>query len=314
MSELQFPIQLVAQLTGLSTHVIRIWEQRYQAVDPRRTTSNRRLYSERQIERLSLLRDVTSAGHRISQVAHLPTPELRHLAAGPTLPGTSTQRFAQPLSAATRALKDALSAVHALEAHPLRDALRQAVVDLGILASLHRVVAPLAQRLGDEWRDGTITAAHEHFATAVIRDFLATTARPLVAMSGGPMLLVATPAGQVHEIGALLAAATASNLGWQVTYLGASLPAEEIAGAARQCRAHAVALSLVYPEDDPLLESELARLRQSLPEGVALLAGGRAMPAFNRVLKRLRAIPVDGLVALGATLDRLRRLNHRPRS
>ena len=62
MAEAQYPIQLVARLTGLSAHVIRIWEQRYRAVEPRRTSSNRRLYSQSEIERLSLLRDLTNAG------------------------------------------------------------------------------------------------------------------------------------------------------------------------------------------------------------------------------------------------------------
>jgi hypothetical protein len=54
----------------------------------------------------------------------------------------------------------------------------------------------------------------------------------------------------LHELGALLVAASAANLGWQVIYLGASLPAPEIAGAALQRRARAVTLSLVYPEND----------------------------------------------------------------
>ena len=57
------------------------------------------------------------------------------------------------------------------------------------------------------------------------------------------------------------AGAAAANIGWHVTYLGASLPAAEIAGAAMQNRARAVALSLVYPQDDPRLEGELIRLR-----------------------------------------------------
>src|SRR3954453_16918076 len=86
-------------------------------------------------------------------------------------------------------------------------------------------------------------------------------------------LVVATPNGQLHELGALLASAAASNLGWLVTYLGASLPAAEIAGAARQNQARAVALSLVYPEDDQKLEGELFRLRESLPAEVTLLVG-----------------------------------------
>ena len=71
----------VARRTGLSAHVIRIWEKRYGAVQPERTGTNRRLYSEEQIERLSLLREITRAGHSIGPVAKLPTEKLRKLAA-----------------------------------------------------------------------------------------------------------------------------------------------------------------------------------------------------------------------------------------
>ena len=120
------------------------------------------------------------------------------------------------------------------------------------------------------------------------------------------MLIVTTPAGQLHEIGALLVAAAAANLGWHVTYLGASLPAAEIAGAASQNRARAVALSVVYPEDDPLLEGELTRLRESLPVETPLLVGGRAMPAYREVLKKIGAIELTDLTHLLATLDSLR--------
>ena len=110
--------------------------------------------------------------------------------------------------------------------------------------------------IGELWRGGTLTAAHEHFASAALRVWLGNAARPFGAVDEAPMLLVAMPAGQVHELGALLVGATAAHLGWQVTYLGASLPPAEIAGAAVQKRARAVALSLVYPEDDPWLPGE----------------------------------------------------------
>jgi methanogenic corrinoid protein MtbC1 len=120
--------------------------------------------------------------------------------------------------------------------------------------------------------------------------------------------VVATPAGQIHELGALIVSAMAADLGWQVTYLGASLPAAEIAGAARQCRARAVALSLVYPEDDPRLGGELARLREALPPEVALLVGGRALPAYRELAAGLGAVTVDSLGHLGAVLDGLRKV------
>src|SRR5512145_2498532 len=81
MADAHHPIQVASRLTGLSAYVIRIWEQRYNAVEPQRTRTNRRLYSPRQIERLNLLRAVTQAGHSIGQVARLPTGKLRQLAA-----------------------------------------------------------------------------------------------------------------------------------------------------------------------------------------------------------------------------------------
>ena len=108
-------------------------------------------------------------------------------------------------------------------------------------------------------------------------------------------------------MGALLAAAAAANLGWHVTYLGASLPAAEIAGAARQNRARAVALSLVYPEDDPRLEGELTRLREALPSAVTVLVGGRAMPAYRASLEKINAVLVNTLAQFCSTLDELRK-------
>ena len=59
-------IKIVAQRTGLSSHVIRVWERRYDAVSPRRTETNRRLYSDGDIERLKLLGEATEIGHTLA--------------------------------------------------------------------------------------------------------------------------------------------------------------------------------------------------------------------------------------------------------
>lgn len=307
MNESQYPIQLVARLTDLSAHVIRIWEQRYRAVEPQRTATNRRLYSQRDIERLNLLRDLTQAGHSIGQVAQLSTDKLGKLVAATPNLQARAPRAAAEAPKSVSFLEECLAAVKSLDAHVLDDALKRGATTLGCLGLLQRVVAPLTQALGELWRDGTLTAAHEHFASAAIRVFLGNLAKPFGDIDDAPVLVVATPAGQVHELGALLVGATAANLGWQVTYVGASLPAAEIAGAAQQRRARAVALSLVYPEDDPRLEGELNLLRKSLPGEVKLLAGGRAMPAYREALEKVGALPIENLAQLGATLDNLRK-------
>jgi len=230
MTDAHHPIQLAARLTGLSTHVIRIWEQRYHAVEPCRTPANHRLYSQNDIERLGLLRDVTHAGHNISQMARLSNDELRVLAAN----APSVELQASPSAAATPApdalLDECLASVQSLDGRALDDTFKRAGTTLGAQGVLHRLVAPLTQTLGDLWRQGEISAAHEHFATGHIRGFLASLAKPFGGSEGAPTLVVATPAGQLHELGALLVGALAANLGWHVTSLGASLPAAEIAG------------------------------------------------------------------------------------
>ena len=154
MAEVKYPIQLAARRTGLSAYVIRIWEQRYRAVEPHRTASNRRLYSQREIERLSLLRDLARAGHRIGQLARLPDQQLRRLAA--KLPGTepAAPRTASAVPGDALLESECIAAIQSLDAQALRAALERASVALGVQGMIQRVVGPLAQTTGDLWREG----------------------------------------------------------------------------------------------------------------------------------------------------------------
>lgn len=103
-----------------------------------------------------------------------------------------------------------------------------------------------------------------------------------------------------------MAAAHAATLGWRVIYLGASLPAAEIAGAAQQHQAKAVGLSLVYPVDDPRLPGELNRLRSLLPTSTTLVVGGRAVPSYQAALQQAGAHAASSLEEFGRVLDRVR--------
>ena len=297
-------INVVSARVGLTPDVIRVWERRYGAVKPERTATNRRLYSQDQIERLSLLRDVIQAGHSIGNVAALPTPTLRKLAV--EKPAATLGASMSPF------LDDGIAAVKKFDGPALDETLKRAAIDLGGQGVLQRVIAPLAQSIGDLWRDGTITAAHEHFASVVIRLFLGHAAKSFGGSEYSPTIVVATPTGQIHELGALLAAAGAAHLGWRVCYLGAGLPAAEIAGAAAQSRARAVALSLVYPEDDENLPKELSRLREFLPQ-TPLLVGGRASAAYWDALEAVDALQMKDLPHFCVTLDALRKLARKSR-
>ena len=143
--------------------------------------------------------------------------------------------------------------------------------------------------------------------TAALKAFLGSLAAQFAVSPVAPALVVATPAGQLHELGAVMINAVAAQLGWRIAYLGVSLPAAEIAGAAVQSKAVAVALSIVYPEDDPNLPQELASLRRFLPPGVKILSGGRAAAAYGETLARIGAIQPADLDAFSQELDALRK-------
>ncbi|MDQ3313379.1 MAG: MerR family transcriptional regulator [Verrucomicrobiota bacterium] len=295
------PIQIAAARSGLSQHVIRVWERRYGAVKPKRDDFGRRLYSNKEIERLASLREVTQAGRSIGTIAQLSAKQLKNLIA--------KSRLAQSIgvsrvSAAVRA--ECLDAVKLLDAGALEEALQRGLVVFGQQGFLQTVVAPLAEEVGAFWRDGTMTAAHEHFFTASARVFLGRLNKEFAPGSGMPNLIVCTPTGQAHELGAFMVGVAATHLGWRVAYLGPGLPAAEIAGAALQHRAIAVALSIIYPEDDPNLPGELLSLRRYLSSDTHIIVGGRAAPAYRETLVRIGALVVGSLSECGEALDRLR--------
>ena len=71
-----FEISAVARLTGVSSHVLRVWERRYGVVEPHRSDSKRRRYTQDDIQRLSLLKSLVDNGHAIGSIATLTTPQL----------------------------------------------------------------------------------------------------------------------------------------------------------------------------------------------------------------------------------------------
>lgn len=306
MIDMQHTIRIAAKRSGLSPHVIRVWEKRYDAVSPNRTDTNRRRYSDAEIERLTLLRLATEAGHTISSVAQAPTDKLRTLltdapAANPLPVRKTTTGTESPAE-----IESALAATRELNAQELEAILGRAALRYGQHGLLENVVARLAALVGERWRAGDLTAAHEHFASAVIRNYLMRNARPYAQNGNSPLVVVATPAGQLHELGAVMAAAAANDLGWQVIYLGTSLPAAEIAGAALQNRARVVALSLVFPGDDPSMPLELENLRKLLPAKTQLVVGGRAAESYAPTLTHLGITHTRTLGEFYELLERLR--------
>jgi DNA-binding transcriptional MerR regulator/methylmalonyl-CoA mutase cobalamin-binding subunit len=299
-TEPRHPVRFVAQRTGLTPHVLRAWERRYGAVSPSRSDGGQRLYSDLDIERLRTLHRLGEAGHAIAPLARLPLEELDQLARAdaavePRRDGGPPAPPQGPSAAPGEFVAEALAATTALDAARLQAALERAAIGLGVPAFLDQIAGPLLVEIGRGWRDRRFGIAHEHFASAVVRRVLGWILRTFEVSGAAPRMVLATPAGQRHELGAMLAAAAAASEGWGVTYLGADLPAADVLAAARQARARAVALSALHPTDDPALIGYVRELRRALPPEVRLLIGGPAATAHRKALAAAGADVVDDL-------------------
>jgi DNA-binding transcriptional MerR regulator/methylmalonyl-CoA mutase cobalamin-binding subunit len=302
-SEKRHPIQVVARRTGLSADVLRAWERRYGVLDPARSGGRRRLYSDEDIDYLRLLKRATAAGRNVGQLAGLGRAALETMvredeAAAASRPAGTV---GGP-EGAEQVLEQALAAILALDGPALDAVLRRAMIEADAPRFLDAVVAPLLVRIGEQWRDGEATPAHEHLASAVLRAVLSDFTRAFVPRADAPRLLSASPQGERHEFGAMLAAAAAAAAGWRVTYLGGDLPAAAIAAAARQTDAAVVALSLVHLENEADMSHVLGALRAALPPDVVLLVGGAAAKGHARALKDVDALVVSDLGALRTML------------
>jgi len=168
-AERRHPIQVVVRRTGLSADRIRMWERRYGAVSPQRAATNRRLYSEEDIERLLLLRKATLHGRRIGQLADLETVELAALVERDEAALSRAPAPSEPSGAGRSAaslLADCLGAVAALDASGLQRLLARARLDLTPPALIERLLLPMMRGIGELWRRGELRIAHEHLAEA----------------------------------------------------------------------------------------------------------------------------------------------------
>jgi DNA-binding transcriptional MerR regulator/methylmalonyl-CoA mutase cobalamin-binding subunit len=259
-----YPIRAAARLTQLSIETLRAWEKRYKAVEPVRRKGIR-LYSESDIERLSLLHRAIQHGHSIGQASRLSNKELLSLR-----DAVATSRMDEANDPPIERILAAIDEFHYAAADR----------ELGRLASLmpprdliHKIALPLMRIVGERWHEQRMRVAQEHLISQLVSNLLGGIIRIYAPVHPPAVLMTTTLSDDLHEFGVLAAAILAAGAGLGVVHLGPNLPVDEIVYAAKRSRTDVVLLSVTNPQDRTLRQEQLRSIRRGLPKEKELWVG-----------------------------------------
>jgi DNA-binding transcriptional MerR regulator len=268
-----------------------IRRRRYRVVEPVRTEGGTRRYSAADLERLRAVKAAVDAGHRISQVAQLGAAELKQIAVATESPPASR-------------LDDLLAPLESLNGAEFHRLVSLQLSVLGAPRFARDIAIPLVQEIGQRWADGEMGIAQEHLATSVLRSLLGSSLQPGPNALLGPLIVFATPSGERHELGLLMAALTAVGAGANPLYLGTELPVEDLLAAVEESGAAVLALSLVTIPQAQATRTVNA-IRGGLPSDVHLWLGGSGasdldLPDGVEVIQSLEALEQRVLLVVSA--------------
>ena len=280
-----YSIKAVSQATGLSIETLRAWERRYRIVKPERDSNGRRSYQPDDVIRLRKLREATERGHPISRLARLGEQELDGILESAAHGGSAVP----PRSSIGAQIIAAAEDYRPADCDQL---LAMALALLPASQVVTEILGPTLVEVGERWHRGQLSIVQERIISSAVRKQLSSVLDTYSRIADGPVMVLATPAGERHEIGILMCALLAASKNVRCHYLGADLPAGELATYATRVQADALVLSVLVSDNLPRLPSELAQLAALLPEHVELWGGGGALyqAARSQLPARLKLI------------------------
>jgi methanogenic corrinoid protein MtbC1 len=277
-------ISAVERDTGIPKDTLRVWERRYGFPRPSRDESGERLYTLEDLSRLRLVRRLMDQGWRPGKLLGASEPELL------TLIGAGPDAHAPALLPV-----DIVAAIRRHDVAQLRSQFQQALLDKGLQSLITDLIAPLNVYIGEAWMRGELGVPDEHFYTEQLQSFLRGALAGYMRQLRPPRVLLTTLPDEEHALGLLMVEVMLAAEGAHCCSLGPRMPLSDIRSSASTSNADIVALSFssAFPLRQAL--SDVRALRDALPEGVEIWAGG------SGAHERLRGI--RGVIVISAIAD-----------
>jgi len=219
-----FSIKDIEAVSGIKSHTLRIWEQRYGIIVPKRTESNIRYYDDDDLKHILNISILNRQGIKISEIARMSKEEITEAIL--KCSGHSSENFDSHV-------KGLISAMLSFDEYGFHKILTTNVIQVGLEQTMLNIVFPFLSEVGLLWQIGSIHPSHEHFASNIVKQKL------YVAIDGNvgryaenrKRFLLFSPEHEQHSIGLLFANYILRSRGQDVLYLGQEVPLVDLKDA-----------------------------------------------------------------------------------
>ncbi|TRX65702.1 MerR family transcriptional regulator [Carboxylicivirga sp. M1479] len=276
-----YSIKDLEKISGIKAHTIRIWERRYNLIEPQRTSTNIRFYNDDDLKRILNVSILNQNGYKISKIAQMSEAQLRERVIDLCLDTRNTDVQIESL----------LVAMLEMDEGKFTHVLTNSIIKLGFESTVETILFPFLDRIGILWQAGTINPAQEHFISNLIRQKL------IVAIDNEMQnfipkadknIVFFLPENELHEIGLLFYSLIARKEGFNVVYLGAAVPIEDLKEVVDVRHADALFTSFVAARKKEELETlmdEIAKSISGIPVFVMGLQIKEVQPAIPKHFK-----------------------------
>lgn len=265
----RYSIKDLEQLSSIKAHTLRVWEQRYEIIQPKRTPTNIRYYDDADLRLILNISFLNRNGYKISAIAKMDEQEIKDLVVGIS---DSNLEFPNQVNALVIAMVN-------LDEVRFEKIISTNTLQFGFEKTMMNIVYPFLSRIGILWQTGSINPAHEHFITNLIRQKL------VVAIDGqispqnpnAKKYVLYLPEGELHELSLLFAAYVIKSRHNRAIYLGQSLPLKDLE-LINEVYSPDYIMTIItsYPTKDEII-AYVRELKKKCPGTQILLSGYQAL-------------------------------------
>ena len=258
-----YSIKDLEYLSGMKAHTIRIWEKRYLLLNPDRSDTNIRSYSDNDVRRILNVAMLIKNGYKISIVASFTEEKLQAEVLRINRNTTDPAKYTDQL----------LFHTVNLDTFGFESLLNEIINEFGFSKTLQQVIFPFFERIGILWQSGSIFTAHEHFVSNLIRSRLIIETNKFKRGQTAKTVLFFLRENEWHEMGLLYFNFLAAEAGLHCVYLGQSLPFSDLANLLTSTNFDFICTSFITAIEKSELELYLSNLSLVFNSNKILVAG-----------------------------------------